>query len=77
MILRCTRYIIKGNQLLLKDFSQYWKIRFLNTWQAISKNVLFDVLDDFVNKYNDTVHRTIKMKPVDVKDNTYVNSKNF
>ena len=62
---------------MLKNFSQHWKIRFLNTWQAISKNALFDVLDDFVNKYNDTVHRTIKMKPVDVKDNTYVNSKNF
>ena len=42
---------------------------------AISKNVYFDVLDDVVNKYNNTVHRTIKMKPIDVKDNTYVDSK--
>ena len=42
---------------------------------AISKNVYFDVLDDIVNKYNNTVHRTIKMKPIDVKDNTYVDSK--
>ena len=33
---------------------------------AISKNVYFDVLDDIVNKYNNTVHRTIKMKPIDV-----------
>ena len=41
---------------------------------AISKNVYFDVLDDIVNKYNNTVHRTIKMKPVDVKDNKYVDS---
>ena len=32
---------------------------------AISKNVYFDVLDDFVNKYNNTVHRTIKMKLID------------
>ena len=32
---------------------------------AISKNVYFDVLDDIVSKYNNTVHRTIKMKPVD------------
>ena len=39
---------------------------------AISKNVCFDVLDDIVNKYNKTVHRTIKMKPIDVKDNTYL-----
>ena len=32
---------------------------------AVSKNVYFDVLDDIVNKYNNTVHRTIKMKPID------------
>ena len=42
---------------------------------AISKNIYFDVLDDIVNKYNNTVHRTTKMKPIDVKDNTYVDSK--
>ena len=33
---------------------------------AISKNVYFDVLDDVVNKYNNAVHRAIKMKPIDV-----------
>ena len=32
-------------------------------------------LDDMVNEYNNTYHRTIKMKPVDVKDNTYVDFK--
>ena len=42
---------------------------------TISKNVYFDVLDDIVNKYNNTVHRTIKIKPIDFKDNTYVDSK--
>ena len=31
-----------------------------------------DKLDDIVNEYNNTYHRTIKMKPVDVKDNTYI-----
>ena len=31
-------------------------------------------LDDTVNEYNNTYHRTIKMKPVDVKPNTYINS---
>ena len=39
---------------------------------AISKNVYFDVLDDFVSKYNNTVHRTIKMKPIDVTDDSYL-----
>ena len=38
---------------------------------AVSKNVYFDVLDDIVNKYNNTVHRTIKMKPIDVTDDSY------
>ena len=33
---------------------------------AISKNVYFDVLDDIANKYNNTVHKTIKMKPIDL-----------
>ena len=38
---------------------------------AVSKNVYFDVLDDIVNKYIDTVCRTIKMKPVDVTSDSY------
>ena len=38
----------------------------------ISKNVYIDKLDDIVNEYNNTYHRTIKMKPVDIKDNTYI-----
>ena len=42
---------------------------------AISKNVYTDQLDDIVNEYNNTYHRTIKMKPIDVKDNTYIDFK--
>ena len=38
---------------------------------ATSKNVYFDVLDDIVHKYNNTVHRTIKMKPIDVTGDPY------
>ena len=38
---------------------------------AISKNVYFDLLDDIVDKYNNTVHITIKMKPIDVTDDSY------
>ena len=38
---------------------------------AISKIVYFDVLDDVVNKYNNTVHRTIKMKPIEVTDDSF------
>ena len=39
---------------------------------AISKNVYIDKLDDIVDEYNNTYHRTIKIKPFDVKDNTYI-----
>ena len=38
---------------------------------AVSKNVYFDVLDDTVNKYSNTVHRTRKMKPIDVTSDSY------
>ena len=40
---------------------------------SISKNVYIDKVDDIVNEYNDTYHRTIKIKPIDVKDNTHIN----
>ena len=38
---------------------------------VISKNVDVDVLDDIVNNFNNTVHRTIKMKPIDVTSDSY------
>ena len=41
---------------------------------SVSKNGYIDKLDDIVNKYNNTHYRTIKMKPVDVKSNTYIDS---
>ena len=41
---------------------------------SISKNVYINKLDNVVNEYNNTCHRTIKMKPLDVKDNTYIDS---
>ena len=47
--------------------------RFIRTQDltAISKNLCFDVLDDIVDKYNNTVHITIKMKPIDVTGGSY------
>ena len=38
---------------------------------AISENVYFDVLDDIVDEYNNAYHKTIKMKPIDVKDDSF------
>ena len=41
---------------------------------SVSRNVYVDRLYDVVNEYNNSYHRTIKMKPVDVKDNTHIDS---
>ena len=41
---------------------------------SISKNVYIGKLHAIVNKYHNTYHTTIKMKPIDVKDNTYINT---
>ena len=38
----------------------------------MSKNVYINKLDDIVNEFNKTYHRTIKKKPIDVEDNTYI-----
>ena len=38
---------------------------------SVSKKLYIDKLDDIVNEYNNKYHKTIKMKPVDVKDNAY------
>ena len=42
---------------------------------AVLKNVYFDVLGDIVNKYNKTVHRSIKAKPIDVTSDCYAEYK--
>ena len=60
---------MKENLLLLKDLLERLKIKYTSTWQLFQK--MFDVLDDIVNRYNNTVHRTIKMEPIDVISNSY------
>ena len=39
---------------------------------SVSRNVYINKLDDIVNKYSNTCHSTIKMKPADIKSNTYI-----
>ena len=41
---------------------------------SVSWNVYIDKLNDIVNKYNNTYHKTIKVKPVDVKSSIYIDS---
>ena len=55
-------------------FIRTLKNRIYKYMTSVSKNEQIDKLDDIVNKYNNTYHRTIKMKPIDVKSNTYIDS---
>ena len=66
----CIQHTMKESLFLLKDLLEHWKIRITNIWQ-LSKNVYFDVLDDIVDKYNNTYHRTIEVRPVHVKFDSY------
>ena len=50
------------------------KNRIYKSLTSISKNVYTDKLNDIVNKYNNTYHKAIKMKPVNVKSNTHTDS---
>ena len=58
--------------VLPEKFTRTLKNKIYKYMTAVSKNGYIDKLDDIVNEYNNTHHRTIKMKPVDVKDNTYI-----
>ena len=61
----------EGKSVVAERFIRTLKNKIFKHMTAISKNVYFDVLDDIVNKYNNTVHRTIKMKPIDVTSDSY------
>ena len=60
----------EGKSVIVERFIRTLKNK-LKHMKVVSKNVCFDVLDDIVNKYNNTVHRTIKMKPIDVTSDSY------
>ena len=64
----------EGKSVVAERFIRTLKSKIYKYMTSISKNVYIDKLDDIVNEYNDTYHTTIKMKPADVKDNTYINS---
>ena len=59
----------EGKSVVAERFIRTLKNRLHKYMTATGKNVYYDVLDDVVNKYNNTKHSTIKMKPIDVKDN--------
>ena len=55
-----------------KGFIRALKNKIYKCMAQISKNVYIAKLVNIVNEYNNTYHRTIKMKPVDVKSSTYI-----
>ena len=65
----------EGKSVFAERFIRTLKNRIFKQMTDISKKVYFYVLDVIVNKYINTVHRTIKMKPIDVTDNTYIDFK--
>ena len=64
----------EGKSVVAERFIRTLKNKIYKYMTSISKNVYIDKLDDIVNEYNNTYHTTIKMKPIDVKDNTYINT---
>ena len=64
----------QGKSVVTARFLKTLKNKIYKHMTSISKNVYIDELGDIVNEYNNTYHTTIKMKPIDVKDNTYINT---
>ena len=65
----------EGKSVIAERFIRTLKNKIYKYMTSISKNMYINKLDDIVKKYNSTYHTSIKMKPVDVKDNTYIDFK--
>ena len=65
----------EGKFVIAEGFTRTLKSKSYKYMASMSKNVYIDKLNDIVNKYNNEYHSSaIKMRPVDVKSNTYINS---
>ena len=62
-----------GKSVVAKRFIRTIKNKIYKYMTSISKNVYTDILDDIVDEYNNTYHRTIKMKSINVKGSAYNN----
>ena len=62
----------EGESVVAKRFIRTLKNKIYKHMTAVSKNMYFDVLDDVVDKCNNKYHRTIEMKPIDVKYDSFV-----
>ena len=62
----------EGTSVAAERFIRTLKSKIYKYMTSIPENVYINKLDYIVDEYNNTYHRTIKMKPTDVKDNTYI-----
>ena len=65
----------EGKSIVAERFIRTLMTKNCKYMTSVSKNLYIDKLNDIVNEYNNTYHSTIKIKPVDVKDNTYIDLK--
>ena len=65
----------EGKSVVAEIFIRTLKTKIYKYMTSVSKNVYIDKLDDIMGEYNNAYNRTIKMKPDDVKDNTYTDFK--
>ena len=65
----------EGKSVIAERFIRTLKKKTDKYMTSISKNMYTDKLHDIAKKYNNTYHTSIKIKPVDVKDNTYIDFK--
>ena len=64
----------EGKSVVAKRLIRTLKNKIYKHITSISRNLHIDKVDEIVNEYNKAHHRTTKMKPIDVKDNTYIDS---
>ena len=65
----------EGKSVVAKRFIRTLKTKIYKYMTSLSKNVYIDKLHEIVNEYNNKYHRKIETKPVDIKDNTYIDSR--
>ena len=61
----------EGKSVAAERFIRTLKNKIFKHMTTVSKNIYVDMLDDIVNKYNNTVHRTLKMKPIHVTSDSH------
>ena len=64
----------EAKSVIVDRFITILKTKIYKYRTSVSKHLCINKLDDVINEYNNTCHRTINMKSVDIKDNTYIDS---